>query len=225
MEEEVPVKTDTERGTERSRMVETQLRARGVGDPRVLAAMNTVPRHEFLPPSAHSRAYEDSPQPIACGQTISQPYMVASMCAALELKGTETVLDVGCGSGYQAAVLSLLAAKVYSIEREPRLLETAREVLARLGYLDHVTLVEGDGTMGYLGGAPYDGIIVGAGAPYVPTALMDQLAEGGRMVIPVGDFGYQDLALVRKTGGQIIRKNISACRFVPLVGVAGWRLS
>src|SRR5690242_5191730 len=155
MEEEVPVKTDTERGTERSRMVATQLRARGIDDARVLDAMGEVSRHEFLPLHDRGRAYDDSPQPIGCGQTISQPYMVAAMCAALALRGAEKVLDVGCGSGYQAAVLTLLAAKVYSIEREPRLVESARATLARLGYLQHITLVEGDGTLGYPPGAPY----------------------------------------------------------------------
>ncbi len=223
MEEEVPVKTDTERGEGQSRMVATQLRARGIDDVRVLEAMVEVPRHEFLPPSRRGRAYDDSPQPIGCGQTISQPYMVAAMCAALSLRGGEAVLDVGCGSGYQAAVLTLLAGKVYSIEREPRLVESARATLAHLGYLNRITLVEGDGTLGYPSGAPYDGIVVGAGAPYIPSALMDQLAEGGRLVIPVGDYTYQDLLLVRKTGGQFTRKNINACRFVPLVGAFGWR--
>jgi protein-L-isoaspartate(D-aspartate) O-methyltransferase len=223
MEEEVPVTADGERAAERLRMVESQLRSRHIRDPRVLAAMGEVPRHEFLEPRLRGRAYDDSPQPIPCGQTISQPYMVAAMCAALELRGHETVLDVGCGSGYQAAVLTLLAAKIYSIEREHALVDLARETLTRLGYMDRIVLVEGDGTLGYPPGAPYDGIIVGAGAPEVPCALIEQLADGGRLVIPVGDMAYQDLILIRKTGGQVSRRTINACRFVPLVGAAGWR--
>jgi protein-L-isoaspartate(D-aspartate) O-methyltransferase len=225
MEEEVPVKAAADHARERHLMVDTQIHARGIGDARVLEAMRAVRRHEFVEPRLRERAYEDSPLPIAAGQTISQPYMVGAMCAALELQGHETVLDVGCGSGYQAAVLTHLAARVYSIEREPRLLETARATLARLGYLspDRLVLVEGDGTLGYLAGAPYHGIVVGAGAPDVPAALIEQLADGGRLVIPVGDLSYQDLVLVRKAGGQVVRKTINACRFVPLVGAAGWK--
>ena len=157
MEEEVPVTANGERAAERLQMVETQLRSRHIKDPRVLAAMGTVPRHEFIESRFRGRAYEDSPQPIPCGQTISQPYMVAAMCAALELRGHETVLDVGCGSGYQAAILTLLAASVYSIEREHALFESARELLTRLGYIDRIVLVEGDGTLGYLPGAHHPG--------------------------------------------------------------------
>ena len=223
MEEEVPVTANGERAAERLQMVETQLRTRHIKDPRVLAAMGAVPRHEFLETRFRGRAYEDAPQPIPCGQTISQPYMVAAMCAALELRGHETVLDVGCGCGYQAAILTLLAAKVYSIEREHALVEIARERLTRLGYMDRIVLVEGDGTLGYPPGAPYDGIVVGAGAPEVPSALIDQLADGGRLVIPVGDMSYQDLVLMCRSGGHVSRKTINACRFVPLVGAAGWR--
>jgi len=223
MEEEVPVTANGERAAERLEMVDTQLRHRHIKDPRVLAAMAAVPRHEFLEHRFRGRAYEDSPQPIPCGQTISQPYMVAAMCAALELHGHETVLDVGCGSGYQAAILALLAAKIYSIEREPELLESARKLLTRLGYLDRIVLVGGDGTLGYPPGAPYDAIVVGAGAPEVPSALIDQLADGGRLVIPVGEMAYQDLVLIRRLGNDITRRTINACRFVPLVGAAGWR--
>ena len=223
MEEKIPLKENEDRAAERLQMVETQLRNRNIKDPRVLAAMAAVPRHKFLESRLQNRAYEDSPQPIPCGQTISQPYMVAAMCAALELRGHETVLDVGCGCGYQAAVLTLLAAKVYSIEREHGLVELTRERLKRLGYMDRIELVEGDGTLGYPPGAPYDGIVVGAGAPEVPSALIDQLADGGRLVIPVGDMTYQDLVLIRRIGDQVSRKTINACRFVPLVGAAGWR--
>lgn len=212
-----------DRPAERLQMVDTQLRSRHINDPRVLAAMGAVPRHEFIEPRFRGRAYEDSPQPIPCGQTISQPYMVAAMCAALDLRGPETVLDVGCGSGYQSAILTLLAAKVYSIEREHELAEIARERLTRLGYMDRIVLVEGDGTLGYPPGAPYNAIIVGAGAPEVPSALIEQLADGGRLVIPVGDMTYQDLILMCRSGDHVSRKTINACRFVPLVGAAGWR--
>jgi protein-L-isoaspartate(D-aspartate) O-methyltransferase len=203
-------------------MVEKQIRKRGVADPRVLAAMLAVPRAEFVPADLRDRAYEDTPLPIPRGQTISQPYIVAAMSAALALKGHETVLDVGTGSGYQAALLAHLAARVYSIERDHVLLEEARGTLARLGLLDRITLLEGDGTRGYPPAAPYDGIVVGAGAPDVPHSLVEQLGEGGRLVIPIGDRWLQDLVLLRKIGGKTARSVISGCRFVPLVGEEGW---
>ena len=238
MEEEVPVKdpgAQREQGREaltqespvtarqRRQMVDTQIRGRGIRDARVLEVMFAVPRHEFVGPDHRHQAYDDCPLPIAAEQTISQPYMVAAMSQALLLKGFETVLDVGTGSGYQAAVLALLAKKVISIEREPALVEWSRAVLARLGLMDRVTLVEGDGTRGYAAGAPYDGIVVGAGAPDVPASLVEQLAEGGRLVIPVGDLRTQELFLVRKIGGHVDRRTINSCRFVPLVGAEGWK--
>ena len=207
----------------RAEMVEKQIRARGIQDTRVLDAMLSVPRHEFVGPEYRPMAYEDRPLPIGAGQTISQPYMVAAMSQALALKGHETVLDVGTGSGYQAAVLAYLAARVYSIEREGVLVETARAALSRLGLAGRIVLVEGDGTQGYAPGLPYDGIVVGAAAPDVPHSLIEQLADGGRLVIPVGDLHSQELLLVRKVGGKVLRDVINYCRFVPLVGEQGWK--
>ena len=207
----------------RAQMVEEQIRARGIQDTRVLAAMREVPRHEFVGPEYRHLAYDDRPLPIGAGQTISQPYMVAAMSEALALKGPETVLDVGTGSGYQAAVLASLAARVYSIEREHVLVETARATLERLGLLARVVLLEGDGTQGHAPGAPYDGIVVGAAAPDVPHSLIEQLADGGRLVIPVGDLHSQELLLVRKIGAKVLRDVINYCRFVPLLGAEGWK--
>ncbi len=203
-------------------MVREQIRARGVRDPRVLAAMQEIPRSEFVPLKDRYRAYEDRPLPIGGGQTISQPYMVALMTEALSLQGNETVLDVGAGSGYQTAILARLAARVYAIEREGALIRAARETLTRLRLIDRVTLVEGDGSLGYLPGAPYDAIVVGAGAPDVPAALIEQLAENGRLVIPVGSRALQDLVLVRKAGGFAHRVGLGGCQFVPLRGEQGW---
>ncbi len=207
----------------RAQMVEQQIRARGIQDSRVLAAMLDAPRHEFVGPEHRHLAYDDRPLPIGAGQTISQPYMVAAMSEALALKGPETVLDVGTGSGYQAAVLASLAARVYSIEREHVLVELARATLERLGLLGRVVLLEGDGTQGHAPGAPYDGIVVGAAAPDVPPSLVEQLTDGGRLVIPVGDLHSQELLLVRKIGGKVLRDVINYCRFVPLVGAEGWK--
>ena len=204
-------------------MVRTQIRARGVHDPRVLAVMEELPRHEFLPARDRARAYDDCPLPIAAGQSISQPYIVALMTEALALAGTETVLDVGAGSGYQAAILAKLAARVLAIEREPELLSMARAALKRVGLIDRVTLLKGDGSLGYAAAAPYDAILVGAGAPEVPVQLIEQLAEGGRLVIPVGDRDLQELVLVRRTRGQVTRSKLGGCQFVPLLGAAGWK--
>jgi protein-L-isoaspartate(D-aspartate) O-methyltransferase len=203
-------------------MVREQIRARGVRDHQVLLAMEEIPRAEFVPPKERDRAYEDRPLPIGGGQTISQPYMVALMTEALALKGSETVLDVGAGSGYQTAILALLAARVYAIEREPALIALARETLTRLHLIERVTFVEGDGSLGYAPGAPYDAIVVGAGAPDVPPALVEQLAENGRLVIPVGSRALQELVLVRKSGGVAHRVGLGGCQFVPLRGEQGW---
>jgi protein-L-isoaspartate(D-aspartate) O-methyltransferase len=203
-------------------MVRDQIRARGIRDRQVLLAMEEIPRAEFVPPKDRDRAYEDRPLPIGGGQTISQPYMVALMTEALSLKGNETVLDVGAGSGYQTAILALLAARVYAIEREPALIALARATLTRLHLIERVTLVEGDGSLGYAAGAPYDAIVVGAGAPDIPPALIEQLAENGRLVIPVGSRALQDLVLVRKSGGVAHRVGLGGCQFVPLRGKQGW---
>ncbi len=208
-------------------MVSRQLRGRGVRDEKVLAAMQELPRHEFLAPQFHSEAYEDRPVPIGAGQTISQPYMVAVMTEALALQGPEKVLEIGTGSGYQTAVLARLANRVYTVERERQLLEQARANINRIaeaGMLDasRIEFVEGDGTEGYAAAAPYDGILVAAAAPSVPEALTQQLGEGGRLVIPVGNLDYQQLRLIRKVSGQLVSRVVNECRFVPLVGRHGW---
>ena len=206
----------------RRAMVETQLRGRGIRDERVLEAMGQVPRHEFVPAELLRESYEDHPLPIGGGQTISQPYIVAQMVEALALQGSERVLEVGTGSGYQAAVLARLAARVYTIECDPALARTARERLNRLGFGDTVEVIEGDGSAGYAPGAPYDGILVAAAAPDVPVQLVEQLAEGGRLVIPVGERDSQELRLIHKLGGTPVVTKLGYCRFVPLLGAHGW---
>jgi protein-L-isoaspartate(D-aspartate) O-methyltransferase len=200
----------------RQQMVEEQLRRRGVHDERVLQAMATVPRHLFVPPVLQSQAYEDGPLPIGQEQTISQPYIVALMTESLRLKGKETVLEIGTGSGYQAAVLSLLAKQVYSIEIIPQLAETARQRLVSLGY-ENVEVIVGDGNKGWPTKAPYDAIIVTAAAPQIPPALLEQLAEGGQMVLPVEVGEGQHLLRLQKVDGKIVREDLGAVRFVPLV--------
>ena len=207
---------------QRERMVEDQLRQRGIRDPRVLEAMRQVPRHEFVPPGLAEQAYEDHPLSIGQGQTISQPYMVAAMTEALELQGTERVLEVGTGSGYQAAVLARLAARVYSIERDFALFERARQRLERMGLSATVTVLLGDGSLGYPPCAPYDGIVVTAAAPRVPDTYVEQLCEGGRLVIPVGTLESQELLQVRKQQGKPLSRVLGYCRFVPLLGEEGW---
>jgi protein-L-isoaspartate(D-aspartate) O-methyltransferase len=201
----------------RLQMVERQLRSRDIRDERVLQAMNTVPRHLFVPPALQSHSYEDGPLPIGEEQTISQPYIVAFMSESLLLTGTETVLEVGTGSGYQAAVLSHLAKKVYSIEIIPQLAESARERLHKLGYAN-VTVIVGDGNFGWPSAAPYEAIIVTAVAPRVPQALVDQLAEGGRLVLPVGVGDEQHLLRLRKVEGNVVQEDLGRVQFVPLVG-------
>ncbi|HKT47271.1 MAG TPA: protein-L-isoaspartate(D-aspartate) O-methyltransferase [Candidatus Acidoferrales bacterium] len=205
----------------RAAMVEQQIRRRGVTDPAVLEAMRSVPRHEFVAAQYQAQAYEDGPLPIGGGQTISQPYMVAVMTAALELKPPDRVLDVGTGSGYQAAVLSRIAQEVYAVEVREDLCAEAKQRLERLGY-GNVRVFCRDGTLGLAEHAPYDGILVAAAAPAVPEPLLGQLAEGGRLVIPVGDAGYQELELVRLRGGRLERRRLDACQFVPLIGYHGW---
>ncbi len=207
---------------QRLSMVAEQIRERGVGSPRLLEAMLAVPRHLFVPEEYMAGAYTDQPLPIGEGQTISQPFMVAAMTEALELSGSERVLEVGTGSGYQAAVLSLLAAEVYTVESHASLALAARRRLARLEYLN-VHVHTGDGTLGLPAAAPFDAIVVTAAAPGVPPPLVEQLAEGGRLVIPVGHSDQQELLQVRKTGGQTTSRVLHYCRFVPLVGRYGWR--
>jgi protein-L-isoaspartate(D-aspartate) O-methyltransferase len=205
-------------------MVETQLRRRGISDPRVLAAMSAVPRHEFVPPDLRIRAYEDAPVPIGEGQTISQPYIVAAMTVALRLTGSERVLEIGAGCGYQAAVLATLAREVFTIEYRPELATSAAERLARLCYANvHVHC--GDGTLGLPEFAPFDAILVAAAAPAAPAPLLAQLAEGGRMVIPVGSVENQELHLVERVNGKISTTLLEPCRFVPLIGAHGWKES
>jgi protein-L-isoaspartate(D-aspartate) O-methyltransferase len=197
------------------------LRERGIRDERVLAAMEAVPRDRFVPAEHQHAAFDDHALPIAAGQTISQPYMVALMTEALMLAGPETVLEVGTGSGYQAAILSRLARHIVSIERIAELSETARETLASLG-CPNVELHVGDGSLGYPAGAPYEGIIVTAGAPEIPPILYEQLTEGGRLVIPIGTDRPQTLQIVSKTTRGPLVVEGCACSFVPLIGSAGW---
>ncbi|MGB2886895.1 MAG: protein-L-isoaspartate(D-aspartate) O-methyltransferase [Candidatus Acidiferrales bacterium] len=206
---------------QRRAMVERQLRGRGIKDSRVLEAMQAVPRHLFVPPATAAAAYSDEPLAIGEGQTISQPYIVAAMTEALELTGTERVLEVGAGSGYQAAILSVLAREVIAIEARPMLARTARDRLSGLGY-SNVRIEIGDGTLGWPSSAPYDGILVAAAAPMVPPPLIEQLAEGGRLVIPLGSAEHQELFRVRKQAGRIVQQALFSCRFVPLVGRYAW---
>jgi protein-L-isoaspartate(D-aspartate) O-methyltransferase len=197
-------------------MIAHQIAARGIKDPLVLEAMSKVPRHEFVSPKDISFAYDDHPLPIGHGQTISQPYMVALMTECLKLKGTESVLEIGTGSGYQTAILSLLAEKVYTVERIPQLAQRAREKLKELEY-NNVEVIHGDGTFGFPEHSPFDGIIVTAAAPEVPPALLKQLTQEGRLVIPVGKYGYQDLLRISKIGDRYDKEFITACVFVPLL--------
>jgi protein-L-isoaspartate(D-aspartate) O-methyltransferase len=202
-------------------MIENQLRRRGITDARVLVAMAAVPREDFVPDELRAHAYDDAPLPIGEGQTISQPYIVAAMTSALRLTGRECVLDIGTGCGYQAAVLSRLAADVFTVEWLAPLARDAAERLRRLGYANvHVHC--GDGTLGLPEFAPYDAILVAAAAPLVPPPLVAQLAEGGRMILPVGDEKDQELRLIEKREGRIHTRGLDPCRFVPLVGRYGW---
>ncbi len=205
----------------RKQMVEAQLKPRGIADPRVLWAMGKVPRDQFVPEDQKALAYEDYPLPIECNQTISQPFTVAMMTQLLKLRGKEKVLEVGTGSGYQAAVLAELAKKVYTIESYRDLAENAEKVLNKLGY-KNIKVSTGDGTCGFKKFAPYDGIIVTAGAPHIPKPLTEQLSEGGRLVIPLGGRFLQTMARITKKDSKIIREDFGGYRFVPLVGKCGW---
>ncbi|MCI0547218.1 MAG: protein-L-isoaspartate(D-aspartate) O-methyltransferase [Candidatus Rokubacteria bacterium] len=202
-------------------MVEEQLIARGVADPRVLDAMRRVPRHLFVDEALRDRAYGDHPLPLGEGQTISQPFIVGRMTELLRLRGSEKVLEVGTGCGYQAAVLAELAARVCSIERLPRLAARARQTLETLGYT-RVWVRTANGTFGWPDEAPFDRIIVAAGGPSVPPPLFDQLAEGGRMVMPVGPVDSQRLQVIERIGGQMQATDDSGCMFVRLIGKYAW---
>lgn len=205
----------------RKKMVKHQLIPRGIKDPRVLEAMGKVPRDRFVEEALMGEAYNDHPLPIGHQQTISQPYIVALMTEALALKGDEKVLEIGTGSGYQTAILAELSYKVYTVERIRALMVEARSILAQLNY-NNILFKAFDGTLGWKEYAPYDAIIVTAGSPKLPQPLLDQLAEGGRLIIPTGGRSSQELIKVTKRKGNYIQKNLGGCRFVNLIGVHGW---
>jgi protein-L-isoaspartate(D-aspartate) O-methyltransferase len=205
----------------RARMIEEQLVGRGIADPRVLAAMARVERHRFVEEALEARAYDDKPLPIGARQTISQPFMVGLMTEALGLRGTERVLEIGTGCGYQTAVLAELVANVFSIERISTLATAARQLLDRLGYYN-VAIRVGDGTLGWSDEAPFDAIVVTAGTPQVPRPLITQLADGGRLVFPIGEEELQTLVRIRKEGSRLREEYFGDCRFVKLVGRYGW---
>jgi len=202
-------------------MVETQLRRRGIRNERVLEAMRLVPRHEFVAAQHASAAYDDRALPIGERETISQPYMVAAITDAARVAEGDRALEIGAGSGYQAAILAHLGASVYAIEKNPQLAGAARDRLQRLGY-HGVEIVTGDGSEGLPEHSPYDVIIVSAGAPGVPPALIPQLSEGGRLLVPVGNLRYQELLLLTKHHGQTTTRRLDECQFVPLIGRGGW---
>lgn len=218
----MPAENQVDYDKSRQRMVDTQIVARGVLDPRVIKAMRKVPRHRFVEEGLYSQSYSDYPLPIGEKQTISQPYIVALMTEALILKGPERVLEIGTGSGYQTAILAELAYKVYSIERINTLAIRARRILDALGYRN--TIVKfGDGTLGWKEHAPFDAIIVTAGAPFTPEPLIEQLSDGARLVIPVGDRYSQSLVRITKKGNETIQEDLGGVRFVSLIGQHGWK--
>jgi protein-L-isoaspartate(D-aspartate) O-methyltransferase len=207
---------------ERIKMVNEQIAHRGILDPRLLAVMRSIPRHRFVPPDDLAWAYADGPLPIGHGQTISQPYIVALMTELLNLTSSARVLEVGTGSGYQAAVLAELSAEVHTVEVIPELSRSAEELLNELGYANvHAHLA--DGSLGWADAAPYDGILVAAAAPEVPPPLLDQLADGGRLVIPVGGRGFQQLEIWERKGQDYSHKKNISVAFVPLRGELGWK--
>jgi protein-L-isoaspartate(D-aspartate) O-methyltransferase len=215
--------TMTDFAAEREAMIERQIASRGIRDPKILEAFRAVPREEFLSEEYRDLAYGDHPLPIEAGQTISQPYIVALMIGAAEIRPGDRVLEVGAGSGYAAAVMSRIASEVIAIERQPDLVKVASERMQRLGY-DNVRIVEADGTRGWEPEAPYDAILAAASGSHVPQPWVDQLADGGRIVMPVGDPGWvQKLIKVTKgPAGKLITEDLGGVRFVPLIGEEGW---
>jgi protein-L-isoaspartate(D-aspartate) O-methyltransferase len=207
---------------ERERMVHDQIEARGLKNYRLLEALRKLPRHKFVQPGDEIYAYYDEPVPIGYHQTISQPYIVALMTSLAALEGNETVLEIGTGSGYQAALLGLLAGKVFSMERIPELADRARKTLSLQG-ITNVNVINGDGTLGYPSAAPYDAILVTAAAPSVPRALLDQLVEGGRLIIPAGGKSVQQLQVWTRAGNRFDSEDILSVAFVPLLGEYGWK--
>ena len=206
----------------RKQMVETQLIGRGITDDRVLRAFLDVPRHKFVPEKEIKTAYADFPLPIGHGQTISQPYMVALMTECLKLKGDERVLEIGTGSGYQTAILASLCKEVYTIDRIPELVGSAKKTLGNIGY-DNIEFKTSDGTLGWIKEAPFDGIIVTAGSPKVPKALVNQLGKKGYLVIPIGNSLSQMLTVIEKNKEKITSVDVCSCVFVPLIGEEGWK--
>ena len=206
----------------RETMVARQLEPRGIDAPRVLKAFRKVPRHRFVPGVGLKTAYADHPIPIGEGQTISQPYMVALMTQLLDLNADARVLEIGTGSGYQAAILAELSRQVYSVERIPSIADRTGRLLAELGY-DNIEIKVADGTRGWKENSPYDGIIVTAGAPEIPQPLVEQLGEGGSMVIPAGRGYSQNLLVLKRRNGKILKRDAGGCVFVPLIGEFGWR--
>jgi protein-L-isoaspartate(D-aspartate) O-methyltransferase len=209
------------RDEERRRMVERQIEARGVRDPRVLTSMREIPRHMFIPPPFDRAAYDDCPLPIGNGQTISQPYIVALMTALIRPAAQDNVLEIGAGSGYQAAILAALVRKVTTVERIPAVADLARQNMAALK-VGNTEIIVGDGTLGYPKNAPYDGIIITAATPRVPAPLIGQMAESGRLVAPVGGRDIQELVVLEKFGGRVSESLHGGVRFVPLIGEHGW---
>jgi protein-L-isoaspartate(D-aspartate) O-methyltransferase len=218
----VAERTAEEYAADRLVMVETQLRRRAISDSAVLDAMARIPRHQFIPPEFRYRAYDDVPLPIGDGQTISQPYIVAAITAALCLTGAERVLEVGAGCGYQSAVLAALAREVLAVEFRPDLAAIAAENLLRAGFRN-VQIFAGDGTLGLPNHAPFHAIVISAAAPATPQPLLDQLADGGRLVVPVGDVETQQLHVIHRERDTFRRTILESCRFVPLVGAHGWK--
>jgi protein-L-isoaspartate(D-aspartate) O-methyltransferase len=215
--------TMTDFAAEREAMIERQIASRGISEPVILEAFRAVPREEFLAADYRDLAYGDHPLPIEAGQTISQPYIVALMIRAAEIKCGDRVLEIGAGSGYAAAVMSRIAGQVVAVERKRELIDVARERMKRLGF-DNVRIVEGDGTRGWVADAPYDAILAAASGSHVPKPWIDQLADGGRIVMPVGEpDAIQKLVKVTKgPAGKLISEDLGAVRFVPLIGEEGW---